>query len=349
MTWETAEPVGAKPTLRDVALAAGVHLATASRALSDAPSRPVAPRTVALVRQAAAQLGYVPDQVARSLRTHRTPAIGVLIPDMSNPVMPPLVRGAEQRLAQYGYTTLFADTDNDPAAETKRLTMLLSWRVAGLILATARRDQPLAAELVNSGVPVVLMSRKLDATPVPSVTVDESVGIAQALGHVLELGHRRIAYLGVPQWTSAGHERLVAFRDNIASRGLTLPPEFVVTCAGYGEQDGAAALAGLLDRPDRPTAVLTGNDMMALGCYDAIRSAGLRCPEDVSVVGYNDMPLTDRVDPPLTTVRVPYFDVGRQAATLLVEKLTEANDIDRSVRLTPRLVVRGSTAAARAS
>nr|MDT0660756.1 LacI family DNA-binding transcriptional regulator [Micromonospora sp. DSM 115978] len=346
MSTEMADPAGVKPTLRDVALAAGVHLATASRALSDSKTRPVNPRTAALVRQAAAELGYVPDQVARSLRTHRTPAIGVLIPDMSNPVMPPLVRGAEQMLAQHGYTTLFADTDNDPAAETQRLAMLLSWRVAGLILATARRDQPLAPELVNSRVPVVLMSRKLDATPVPSATVDESVGVAQAIDHLLELGHRRIAYLGVPLWTSAGHERYVAFRDVTNGRGLDLPAEFTVACEGYSERDGETALAALLDRSDRPTAVLAGNDMMALGCYAAVRRAGLRCPEDVSVVGYNDMPLTDRVEPPLTTVRVPYFDLGRQAATLLVDALSEASAGDRSVRLTPRLVVRGSTAAA---
>ncbi|GAA1738129.1 LacI family DNA-binding transcriptional regulator [Luedemannella helvata] len=342
------DPAAAKPTLRDVALAAGVHIATASRALSGSKTRPVNPRTAAAVRQAAAKIGYVPDQVARSLRTHRTRAIGVLIPDMSNPVMPPLVSGAEQVLAQHGYTTLFADTDNDHAAETQRLAAFLSWRAAGLILATARRDQPLAPEVVNSGVPLVLMSRKLDATPVPSATIDESVGIAQALDYLISLGHRRIAYIGVPTWTSAGYERLMAFREITRDRGLDLPPDFAVVCEGYAERDGEAALTALLARPDRPTAVLSGNDMMALGCYDAIRRAELRCPADVSVVGYNDMPLTHRVDPPLTTVRVPYFDLGRQAATLLVEVLNDRGSMNRSVRLTPRLLVRNSTAPASA-
>ncbi|WP_432843295.1 LacI family DNA-binding transcriptional regulator [Dactylosporangium sp. CA-092794] len=347
MSTGMADPAGAKPTLRDVARAAGVHLATASRALSGSKTRPVNPQTAALVRRAAADLGYVPDQVARSLRTHRTPAIGVLIPDMSNPVMPPLVRGAEQVLAQHGFTTLFADTDNDPAAETQRLRMLLSWRVAGLILATARRDQPLAAELTQSGVPVVMMSRKLDATPVPSATVDESVGIAEAIDHLTGLGHRRIAYLGVPLWTSAGHERHVAFTDLMRGRGLPPPPHHVVVCDGYSERDAEVALRALLAAPDRPTAVLTGNDMMALGCYAAIRAAGLRCPEDISVVGYNDMPLTDRVEPPLTTVRVPYYDVGRQAAGLLVDAILDGGSANRSIRLTPSLVVRNSTAPAR--
>lgn len=343
---EMNNPAGAKPTLRDVALAAGVHIATASRALSGSKTRPVNPRTAAAVRQAAARIGYVPDQVARSLRTHRTPAIGVLIPDMSNPVMPPLVRGAEQVLAEHGYTTLFADTANDQTAEAQRLAAFLSWRAAGLILATARRDQPLAPEVVNSGVPLVLMARKLDATPVPSATIDESVGVAQALDYLIGLGHRRIAYLGVPLWTSAGYERLTAFREITRDRGLDLPPYYAVACEGYAERDGEAALTALLARPDRPTAVLTGNDMMALGCYDAIRAAALRCPADVSVVGYNNMPLTHRVDPPLTTVRVPYFDLGRQAATLLVEVLDGRGSMNRSVRLTPRLLVRNSTAPA---
>lgn len=339
-----AEPSNAKPTLRDVALAAGVHLATASRALSGSKTRPVHPRTEARVRQAASELGYVPDQLARSLRTHHSSAIGVLIPDMSNPVMPPLVRGAEQVLADHGYTTLFADTDNDPKAEAQRLGMLLSWRVAGLILATASRGRPLPPELTQSGVPVVLMARKLDATPVPSVTVDESVGVAQALDHLTALGHQRIAYLGVPLWTSAGHERHTAFREITAARGLALPEGYVVACDGYSEADGDQALSVLLSSAVPPTAVLAGNDMMALGCYAAIHRAGLGCPQDISVMGYNNMPLTDRVEPPLTTVRVPYFDVGREAATLLIEALTLNRTGGRSVRLTPQLVVRGSTA-----
>lgn len=339
-----SDPTSGKPTLRDVAQAAGVHLATASRALSGSKSRPVHPATQARVRQAATRLGYVPDPFARSLRTHQSSAIGVLIPDMSNPVMPPLVRGAEQVLAEHGYTTLFADTDNDLVAEAQRLSMLLSWRVAGLILATARRGQPLPPELVGASVPVVLMSRRLDATPVPSVTTDDEVGVAQALDHLIGLGHRRIAFLGVPLWTSAGYERYTAFQSIAAQRGLSLPPEYLVAREGYQEADGEAALAQLLAGPRPPTAVLAGNDMMALGCYTAIARAGLRCPEDISVVGYNDMRLTDCVDPPLTTVRVPYFDIGREAAILLIQALTEAPAGGRSVRLAPRLVVRASTA-----
>jgi len=337
-----------KPTLRDVAKAAGVHVTTASRALSESAARPVSARMAERVRRVATELGYVPDPAARSLRTHRSSAIGVLIPDLANPVMPPLVRGAEQVLAQHGYTMLFAVTDNDPEAERQRIAMLLSWRASGILMATARRDGLLAPELAQSGVPVVMMARKLDATRVPSATVDESIGIAEAFDHLVALGHRRIAYLGVPVWTSAGNERMVAFRDISRERKLRQPAHFVVVCDGYSELDGAEAMARLLARGDPPTGVLCGNDMMALGCIRAIREAELRCPADISVVGYNDMPMTDRVEPPLTTVRVPYFDVGREAATLLVQSLAPGASAGRSVRLTPQLVVRGSTAAPRA-
>ena len=215
-------------------------------------------------------------------------------------------------------------------------------------MATARRDGVLAPELAQSGVPVVMMARKLDATPVPSATVDESIGIAEAFDHLVALGHRRIAYLGVPVWTSAGNERMVAFRAISRERGLRQPERYVVVCDGYSERDGAEAMARLLARDDAPTGVLCGNDMMALGAVRAVREAGLRCPADISVVGYNDMPMTDRVEPPLTTVRVPYFDVGREAAGLLVQSLAPGGTAGRSVRLTPQLVVRGSTAAPRA-
>ena len=322
-------------------------MATASRALSGSKTRPVNPATADRVRQAATRLGYLPDQLARSLRTQRTSAIGVLIPDMANPLMPALVGGAELVLARHGYTTLFANTDNDPDAQVQRLGMLLSWRVAGLLIATARRDQSFAPELARSGVPVVLMSRTQDATSLPSATADEPAGVAQAVDHLIELGHRRIAYIGIPVWTSPGQERLTAFREICGARGLALPDRHAVVCEGYHEDDGGAAMRALLEAPDPPTAVLAGNDMMALGCCSSIREAGLECPRDVSVVGFNDMPLTDRVEPALTTVRVPYFDIGREAAELLVRALADERTAGRSVRLTPTLVVRASTGAAR--
>lgn len=332
-----------KPALRDVAALAGVHIATASRALSGSQTRPVNERTASKVRAAAVSLGYVADEAARSLRTSRARAIGILIPDMSNPVMPPLVQGAEHVLAEHGYTTLFADTDNDVNNEAQRLSMFLSWRVSGMILATARRVETLPAVLAQSGIPVVLMTRTFDTTAVSSVTVDESVGVGEALDHLISLGHRRIAYIGVPLWTSVGYDRVAAFRSLSAARRLSSPEQYVVVCDGYSESHGEVAMAELLRLPEPPTAVLCGNDMMALGCYSAVAECGLSCPEDVSIIGYNDMPLTDRLSPPLTTVKVPHFDVGKATATLLVEELKGDGGQKRSIRLLPKLVIRDST------
>ena len=132
-----------------------------------------------------------------------------------------------------------------------------------------------------------------------------------------------------------------------SARGLALPDQYMLACEGYREADGEAAMRALLAAADPPTAVLAGNDMMALGCCSAIAEAGLQCPRDISVVGFNDMPLTDRVEPALTTVRVPYYDIGREAAELLVRTLADERTAGRSVRLTPTLVVRDSTAAVR--
>lgn len=331
------------PNLRDVARAAGVHLATASRALGGSATRPVNAETMRRVQSAAERLGYQPDRHARSLRTHRTSAIGVIIPDMSNPVMPPLVRGVEQILAAAGYTTLFGDTDNDADAELQRIRLLLSWRVDGVILATARRQEPLAGELLASGLPVVLMSRRIHGASVSSVTPEEAVGVGSAMDHLTALGHTRIAYIGVPTWTSAGFERLEAFRAEVATRGLSVPPHHIVVCDGYREPDGERALERLLRDPEPPTAVLAGNDLIALGCYSAVAATGRRCPDDISIVGYADMALVDRFVPPLTTVRVPYADIGREAAALLLEELGGERAPGRSIRIAPSLIVRGST------
>ncbi|MTD15207.1 LacI family DNA-binding transcriptional regulator [Nakamurella sp. YIM 132087] len=332
-----------KPTLRDVAREAGVDVATASRSLSPTSKRPVNEQTRSRVKDVAQRLGYLPDEAARTLRTSRSRAVGVLIPNMANPAMPPLVQGVEQVLTQHGYTTLFADTVDDAGAESARIATFLSWRISGLILVTARRADTMPAVLHGQEIPVVLLSRKFSGSAAPSASADEAVGVQQALQHLVDLGHRRIAYIGQPLMTSIGYEKLLAFRDRSAALGLDVPQQHVVVCPGFQEPDGFAAASAVLAGPARPTAILCGNDMMALGCLRALAAAGLRCPEDVSVIGYHDIPLVDRLSPPLTTIRVPYFDMGVAAADLLVDALSGVGGGPHSVVVHPQLVVRGTT------
>jgi LacI family transcriptional regulator len=327
------------PTLADVARAAGVHKATASRALNPHTRGQVNAATASRVQAAARKLGYVPNSVARGLRTRRTAAVGVLVPDLANPLFPPIVRGIEDRLASDGYATLIASTDSDDDRERTQLAALEARQVEGFIVATARRSHPLFGDAAARGVPLVFVNRLVDGLAAPSVTADDAVGVASAVAHLVELEHRRIGYLAGPQDMSPGSIRLAAFRQAVSGT--------VVECAAYTEAAGLAGGRRLLAENPDVTGVLGGNDLIALGALEALAEAGLRCPADVSVIGFNDMPFADRIGPGLTTVRIPHHDMGVQAAELLMERIREPAVVAKKLLLPVSLVVRGSTAAAR--
>lgn len=333
-----------RATLRDVARAAGVHPATASRALNPATQQRLSRGTVRRVREVAEALGYQPNALARSLKTHRSTSIAVLVPDLTNPMMPALVSGVEQELAANGYSALLAATNNQAELERAKFHMLQARHVDGFVVATAHRSDPLLEAAAAAGVPLVLAVRRVEHATIPAVTIDETIGVDRAVAHLADLGHRRIAYLGVPTWTSVGVERLVAFRTALARRGLPIDDRLVVGCDNYRQDDGARAFGTLLDGPAPFTAVLAGNDLLALGCYAVMDERGIACPDAVSVVGYNDMPYIERLRPPLTSVRVPYEDIGREAARLLLERLGDTDGPVKCLSLLPHLVVRGSTA-----
>ena len=330
---------GRRPTLDDVARAAGVHKSTASRALNPQTRNQVKFETARRIAVAARRLGYVPNTLARGLRTSRSTAVGVLVPDLTNPLFPPIVRGIQDRLDAHGYTALLVNTDNDEDRERAQFAELASRRVEGFIVATARRHHPLLAEAAERGTALVTVNRTVELPGTPAVVGDDADGIAQAMAHLRLLGHTRIAHLAGPQSASTGEVRLRAFRqETVAARGA------VVECAAYTEQAGRAAARQLLDAHPGTTAVLAGNDLIALGVLAELAARGRCCPQDLSVVGFNDMPFADRFHPALTTVRVPHHEMGVQAAQLLVELLTQPQRIPRTVVLPACLIVRGSTA-----
>ncbi|HEV7208474.1 MAG TPA: LacI family DNA-binding transcriptional regulator [Mycobacteriales bacterium] len=333
------------PTLRDVAELAGVHPATASRALNAATRNLVNGDTAARVARAAAKLGYTPNPIARSLKTSRSGSVGVVIPDLTNPLFPPIVRGIDDVLSAGGFNALIVNTDNDSAREDLQVASLRARQVEGLIIGTARLDDPLLHRLVRDACPVVLINRRVDTPSLPSVTGDDATGVDLALRHLAGLGHRRIAHLAGPQWTSTGQVRLRAYRQGVAELGLVDSPDLVVVCEQWTESEGAAGLTRLLARDTGCTAVLAGNDLVALGCYDVMRERNIACPETLSIVGFNDMPIVDKLRPSLTTVHVPHYQVGAEAARLLLERIADAAAPVKSVLLPLRLVVRDSTAA----
>jgi LacI family transcriptional regulator len=331
-------------TLRDVARAAGVHPGTASRALNETTRSLVRPETVERVVAAAGALGYKPNYLARSFKTRRTRSVGVVIPDINNPLFPPIVLGVEDRLASGGYVTLLANTQNDPDRRQRIFEGMLERRVDGLIVATARRQDPGLVEIAAQGVPIVLVNRVVEDRSFSSVSVDDAAGIRMVVEHLVELGHERIGHIAGPQSMSTGYARYQGFLASMAASGRAVEPSLVSFAESFTLAEGERCAAVLLARDERPTAIVAANDMLAIGCLTAVEAAGLRCPQDISVVGFNDMPFMDRLNPPLTTVHIPQYDLGAQAAELLIDELHHA-DMPLEMRLvTPSLVVRGSTA-----
>jgi LacI family transcriptional regulator len=203
----------------------------------------------------------------------------------------------------------------------------------------------LLAEAAAADLPVVLMNRLSQDYSFPSVSVDNEQGARMAITHLAKLGHTRIAHVAGPQEASTGLSRLRGFRDGMAAAGLEVAEDLIVYAARYTVEEGTRCCAELLARPGGFTAVAAANDMLAVGCYTALDEAGLQCPDDVSVIGFNDMPFIDRLRPPLTTVRFPHYQLGTEAAQLLLERISEADGPVKILYLAPELVVRGSTAA----
>ncbi|BBY86757.1 LacI family DNA-binding transcriptional regulator [Mycolicibacterium tokaiense] len=328
-----------KPTIQDVARAAGVHPATVSRALNPALVGRVTPATTRRVEEAAARLGYVPDEFGRTLRTRRSRMIGVVVPDLGNPVFPPIVRGIEDTLRTAGYAALIANTDDSADREEELLRTLTARRCDGFIIASSRRDDRAVVDLVNTNTPVVLVNRLLDVDAA-AVSGDDAAGMVAAVDHLVALGHTAIAHVAGPVSLSMTGVRRTAFETAIEAAGLAVDPELIEHAQRYAADEGKAAFSALLDRRI-PTAVIAGNDMIAVGCYAALRERGIPCPAEVSVIGFNNMPLSDFLDPALTTVAIPQYDIGARAAQLVLDLIA---DQPRSHVLVPvALLVRGST------
>ena len=263
-------------TLKDIAKKLGIHPATVSRALNPRTSHLVNDATVTRVRKAAVAMNYVPNPMASGLRTSRSHTIGVVIPDLTNPLFPGMVRGIQDTLSRAGYTPLLVNTDNDPEEEAHVVASLSARRVDGFILATARRDHPLLADLSDK-YPVVLINRVTDTVQLPSVAADDQHGIRLAVEHLYGLGHREIAHVGGPPWSSTGHERSQAFSRAMRDHGLSTAKRISAVKVWSVEAARDVALQ-LLTADPSITAVVGANDQVALGTITAARSAQAPLP-----------------------------------------------------------------------
>lgn len=337
-------------TLRDVADHVGVHPSTVSRVLNPRTRNMVTEDIAGRVTEAAARLGYAPNPFALSLKTNRSFLVGVLVPDLVNPIFPPIIRGIESVLEANGYTAIIANSDNQADRERHILEKMKVRQVDGLILATAHRDDALVAERAAHHDPLVLINRTVEGgPPVHAVVNEDRRAMRLPVDHVAALGHTRIAHLSGPQGLTTGQRRLQGFREAMRAAGLTVEARLIQECGAFTEEEGLLATRRLFQTGAPFTAIVAANDRLALGIYDALAEQGLRCPGDISVTGFNDMPFVDKVQPPLTTVRIPLYEMGVQAARMLLEQITSragTGSRPRTVSLEPTLVVRGSTASA---
>ena len=331
--------------LKDVARLAGVHVSTVSRALNDKTRHLITDEVRSRILSVCDELGYVPNQTAYSLRTNRTRTIGVVVPDITNPVFPPIIRGIEDRLFEHGYIAITVNTDVHEERQSRMIETLLARSVEGLIMANVLHDDTAISDLARHGVDVVTVNRRLDDPAVASVINEECQGIRQMVEHLAGLGHRRIAHIAGPQDTSTGRQRFECFCSASSELGLAALECPSVFATGFTEPEGERCTSQLLSTNQHTTAILCANDVIAIGAIAELRRHGLDCPRDISVTGFNDMPFVDRINPPLTTVRVAQYEAGKCAATILIERLEADQPVAPRHELMPvELVVRGSSA-----
>jgi len=327
-------------TIKDVAREAGVSQATAARALAGYGY--ASERARKRVLAAAERLGYRPHAVARALVSGSTRTLGLVVGDIENPFFALAARGMADAAGEKDYTLLLANSDEDLEEERLAVEALLARRVDGLAVAPTSPESlahlsPVAAD----GTPLVVLDRPLRGLRVDTVTADNAGGAAAAVRHLIALGHRCIGVVSDSPEIGSTAERLRGYRSALREAGLTVNPH-LVSVGGPSADEGYRTARALLERPDRPTALFTANNFMTLGTVRALRDLGLRAPGDVALIGFDDTDWTTIVDPPLTVVAQPVYEIGRTAGERLLARCAGDAGAARRIRLETRLIVRAS-------
>ncbi len=335
-------------TISDVAKRAGVSAMTVSRVVNGTGYTSSGTRT--RVEAAIEELGYVPNALARQLRSKRTKTIALVVSDISNPFFTTVARGVEDYAMGHGFSVMYCNTDESEAEEEQYLLMLIERQVDGLLLVPARSSGESFRLLANHHMPVVVLDRRVAARNVDSVRCDSEAGAYALARHLLDLGHRRIAVLTGPRSISTSVDRVAGVRRALDEAGLSLPDE-LVHYGGYNfgksnQADGhRMALEMLGASGERPTAIFCANNFIAFGAIRALREAGLRVPEETSVVAFDDLPEEWVSEPFLTVAAQPAYEIGQRAATLLLSQIDGHQEpTGQSVVLPFELIVRRSSA-----
>ena len=331
-------------TLKELAARAQVHPSTVSRVANNDPGLRIAATTRTRIEALLRETEYRPNGVARGLKLRQTLVLAVVIPDITNPFFAALFRGIEDGATPRGYQVLLCNTDGIPDRQRAHLHSLAARRVDGVILASTFLKDPAVRWLRHQRTPYVLVNRFSEDGADPFVGSDDVIGATLATRHLIGLGHVRIGHLAGQPTVSTGVLRRRGYHAALAEAGVAADPELLVE-SGFVEEGGAQAMDRLLSLSKPPTAIFAVTDMTAVGAYGAARRRGLRIPEDLAIVGYNDIPLAGRLIPGLTTVHVPIHEFGSVAARMLLEQIETGVLTPRRVVFAPQLVVRGSSQA----
>ncbi len=330
-----------KVTLEDVARLAGVSAVTVSKVLNGQGR--ISERTRQRVRLAAERLGYVANAAARSLRGKPSRILGMVVPEMASPYFAELARAAADVAGRLGYDLGLFTTSRSPERERERVGSLLGGLVDGLILVGPSSSRQFLRALEQAPAPIVLINYFGPPTHLPVVRADNYQATTDLLHHLLALGHRRIAHISGAPHSGQGAERLRAYREVMQAAGLW--NEHWVVSGGFTQEGGLWAARRLLAQDPPPTAIFAGNDLSALGVYEAARERGLKIPTQLSVVGFDDIPIADHLQPPLTTVAQPVQAMAKVAVELLVRGLSGQRLVEETREFPSQLVLRASTSA----
>ncbi|HEY0004514.1 MAG TPA: LacI family DNA-binding transcriptional regulator [Pyrinomonadaceae bacterium] len=331
--------------IKDVADEAGVSTATVSHVINK--TRYVSEETRAKVERAIEKFNYYPNAQARSLASGRSNMLGVLLSDISNPFFPEVVKSIEAAAFERGYDLLLLNTNYDAERTSDYVRRLIQRQVAGVALMTSELDTHLIEELASKHVSVVFLDLGSAGELMSNLIVDYEVGIEEAVRHLVELGHRRVAYIGGPKRLRSAARRLQAFCDSFA-RQLPREPTPTIYEGDFQFEGGRRAAARMLSGPEIPTAVVVANDMMALGALQECRAVGLEIPQDISIIGFDDIAFAALSDPPLTTICLPRAELGRKAVEALMASIDHPEQQGVELHISTYLVQRGSTARVKA-
>lgn len=333
--------------IKDVAQAAGVSTATVSHVINN--TRYVSAATRARVLATIAELNYYPNAQARSLALGRSTTLGLVISDITNPFFPDLVKSIERAAFERGYDVVLANTSYDAERTSNYVRRFIERKLAGVVLMTSEMSETLIEELRRQQVAVAFLDLGRIGAHMSNIVVDYEQGIEEAITHLCQLGHERFAYIGGPEHLTSAVNRRTAFERALtrclsAARPHIRESDFRLE----GGFETASDLFAALTEEEMPTAIIAANDMMALGAMRACRSRGLRVPEDVSIIGFDDIAFAALSDPPLTTVRLPRDELGWRAVEAVMKTIEHPEQIGVELHIATHLIVRCSTADARA-